>query len=686
MDDNSKYRELFFEETDEHLQNLNEQVMELENDPERVSILDEIFRSAHTLKGMAATMGYTTMAELTHKMENVFELLKTGKLAADEGIVTVIFDCLDMLSAIVEDLRAETEEEQDTSTLKNKLDNLLAIQKGEPEDETVSQATLNEVPNTESDFTLEKLDSSDISVIRDAHEKNFHAFFIKVRLDETSMMKNARVYVVINKLEKGGDILYSEPDVVTMENEDFGNEFTLVYLTKTEKKAVEEQILETSEIEGVVIHEITAEDLNAETAVVEAVLQPETDEQNAEAELKTTSKEKSKPTNNHNNAMNQSIRVDIEKLDSFMNLVSELVIYRTRLEEINEDLQRPELREPLEQVSRIATDLQDLVLKIRMQPLSVVTNRFGRMIRDLSNELGKEIDLVIEGDDTELDKTVVSELGEPLIHLLRNAVDHGVETPEARKAKGKNPKGTIRITAYQEGNRVFLTVSDDGKGVNPTVIKESAARKGIETGQLSDKEIQQLIFHPGFSTAKNVTNISGRGVGMDVVKQKINELGGTIEIISEVDKGTAFRMSLPLTLSIIQALLVTVGTEQFALPLGVVRKVIRPEPEEIVRTHTGEVYYFEDETIPVVRLQDSLDIHTGVEEKPYLIIVKIDERLYALTVDNLIRQQEIVIKELGKELKPINKYLGATIMGNGNIILILDITAICNERNVAVYA
>jgi len=383
--------------------------------------------------------------------------------------------------------------------------------------------------------------------------------------------------------------------------------------------------------------------------------------------------------------MNQSIRVDIEKLDSFMNLVSELVIYRTRLEEINEELQRSELREPLEQVSRIATDLQDLVLKIRMQPLSVVTNRFGRMIRDLSNELEKEIDLVIEGDDTELDKTVVSELGEPLIHLLRNAVDHGVEKPEARTVKGKNPKGTIRITAYQEGNRVFLTVSDDGKGVNPTVIKESAARKGIETDHLSDKEIQQLIFHPGFSTAKNVTNISGRGVGMDVVKQKINELGGTIEIISEVDKGTAFRMSLPLTLSIIQALLVTVGTEQFALPLGVVRKVIRPEPEEIVQTHTGEVYYFEDETIPVVRLQDSLDIHSGVEEKPYLIIVKIDERLYALTVDNLIRQQEIVIKELGKELKNINKYLGATIMGNGNIILILDITAICNERNVAVY-
>ena len=686
MDDNSKYRELFFEETDEHLQNLNEQVMELENDPERVSILDEIFRSAHTLKGMAATMGYTTMAELTHKMENVFELLKTGELAADGGIITVIFDCLDMLSAIVEDLRAENEEEQDTATLKNKLDNLLSIKTGALKEEANSQAQLSNVPSKDSIFSLAKLDSSDLSVIRNAHEKNYHAFFIKVRLDETSMMKNARVYVVINKLEKSGDILYSDPDVVTMENEDFGNAFSLVYLTMTEEADVAEQILETSEIEGVDIHEITAEDIDPESDEVEAASHPEADGQDEEPEKLEEKKEKPKQVANHSNSMNQSIRVDIEKLDSFMNLVSELVIYRTRLEEINEELQRSELREPLEQVSRIATDLQDLVLKIRMQPLSVVTNRFGRMIRDLSNELEKEIDLVIEGDDTELDKTVVSELGEPLIHLLRNAVDHGVEKPEARTVKGKNPKGTIRITAYQEGNRVFLTVSDDGKGVNPTVIKESAARKGIETDHLSDKEIQQLIFHPGFSTAKNVTNISGRGVGMDVVKQKINELGGTIEIISEVDKGTAFRMSLPLTLSIIQALLVTVGTEQFALPLGVVRKVIRPEPEEIVQTHTGEVYYFEDETIPVVRLQDSLDIHSGVEEKPYLIIVKIDERLYALTVDNLIRQQEIVIKELGKELKNINKYLGATIMGNGNIILILDITAICNERNVAVYA
>lgn len=685
MDDNSKYRELFFEETDEHLQNLNEQVMELENDPERVSILDEIFRSAHTLKGMAATMGYTTMAELTHKMENVFELLKTGELAADGGIITVIFDCLDMLSAIVEDLRAENEEEQDTATLKNKLDNLLSIKTGALKEEANSQAQLSNVPSKDSIFSLAKLDSSDLSVIRNAHEKNYHAFFIKVRLDETSMMKNARVYVVINKLEKSGDILYSDPDVVTMENEDFGNAFSLVYLTMTEEAAVAEQILETSEIEGVDIHEITAEDIDPESADVVAASHPEEDGHDEEQVKMEEKKEKPKQVANHSNSMNQSIRVDIEKLDSFMNLVSELVIYRTRLEEVNEDLQRPELREPLEQVSRIATDLQELVLKIRMQPLSVVTNRFGRMIRDLSNELEKEIDLVIEGDDTELDKTVVSELGEPLIHLLRNAVDHGVEKPEARTAKGKNPKGTIRITAYQEGNRVFLTVSDDGKGVNPSVIKESAARKGIETDHLSDKEIQQLIFHPGFSTAKNVTNISGRGVGMDVVKQKINELGGTIEILSEVDKGTAFRMSLPLTLSIIQALLVTVGTEQFAMPLGVVRKVIRPEPEEIVQTHTGEVYYFEDETIPVIRLQDSLDIHTGVEEKPYLIIVKIDERLYALTVDNLIRQQEIVIKELGKELKPINKYLGATIMGNGNIILILDITAICNERNVGVY-
>lgn len=685
MDDNSKYRELFFEETDEHLQNLNEQVMELENDPERVSILDEIFRSAHTLKGMAATMGYTTMAELTHKMENVFELLKTGELAADGGIITVIFDCLDMLSAIVEDLRAENEEEQDTATLKNKLDNLLSIKTGALKKEANSQAQLSNVPSKDSIFSLAKLDSSDLSVIRNAHEKNYHAFFIKVRLDETSMMKNARVYVVINKLEKSGDILYSDPDVVTMENEDFGNAFSLVYLTMTEEVDVAEQILETSEIEGVDIHEITAEDIDPESDEVEAASLPEADGQDEEPEKLEEKKEKPKQVANHSNSMNQSIRVDIEKLDSFMNLVSELVIYRTRLEEVNEDLQRPELREPLEQVSRIATDLQELVLKIRMQPLSVVTNRFGRMIRDLSNELEKEIDLVIEGDDTELDKTVVSELGEPLIHLLRNAVDHGVEKPEARTVKGKNPKGTIRITAYQEGNRVFLTVSDDGKGVNPSVIKESAARKGIETDHLSDKEIQQLIFHPGFSTAKNVTNISGRGVGMDVVKQKINELGGTIEILSEVDKGTAFRMSLPLTLSIIQALLVTVGTEQFAMPLGVVRKVIRPEPEEIVQTHTGDVYYFEDETIPVIRLQDSLDIHTGVEEKPYLIIVKIDERLYALTVDNLIRQQEIVIKELGKELKPINKYLGATIMGNGNIILILDITAICNERNVAVY-
>ena len=684
MDENSKYLDLFFEETDEHLQSLNEQVLELENNPEDSSIVDVMFRSAHTIKGMAATMGYDTMAKLTHKMENVFDLLKQKIIPADATSIALIFDCLDTLSDLVEDLREGNEAERDIKNLIQRLDNVASGDSSTAQGKVIMEQETSSSLN----LALENVEDSDLMIIEAAKEDGYNAYVLAIRIDEDSSMKNARVYLVMSKLEQHGDVLYSEPGTEVLENDDFGNVFKLIYVSKLDEETVFNLALDNSEIEEVLIQTVQ----QAEVLIVKepetTLSKPEPQENQVEQTAITTLEgaaepvqvEKTTKAKGQSHAMNQSIRVDIGKLDSFMNLVSELVIYRTRLEDLSDQMQVSEMKEPLDHVARISSELQDLVLKIRMQPVSTVMTRFPRMIRDLANDLGKEFDLVIEGEDTELDRTVVSELSEPLVHLLRNSADHGVEMPADRVKLGKDPKGTIKITAYQEGNRVVLTLSDDGKGVNPTIIKESAERKGISTEGMSDKEIQQLIFHPGFSTAKEVTSISGRGVGMDAVKQKITELGGTVELESVVNQGTVFKINLPLTLSIIQSLLVKVGQDSFAIPLGIIKTIVKVTEENIVRVHNREVYKYEGLAVPVVRLNQSLGIEPIEETNLHLVLVKQGDSYNALVVDDLVRQQEIVIKKLGQELSMLKKYLGATILGDGSIILILDVTAICNER------
>ncbi len=678
MDENSKYLDLFFEETDEHLQSLNEQVLELENNPADSSIVDVMFRSAHTIKGMAATMGYDTMAKLTHKMENVFDLLKKKIIIADATSIALVFDCLDTLSDLVEDLRAGNDAERDITNLIQHLDH---VSSGES---TIEVSVIEPVTDSLLNLSLEKVEDSDLMIIEAAKEDGYNAYVLAIGIDEDSSMKNARVYLVMSKLEQHGDVLYSEPGTEVLENDDFGNIFKLIYVSKLDEETVLNLALDNSEIEEVLIQTIhQADDLLIKEAGKVQPEQFEKLEEQKTAAIVETSQTPTKAASKakaQNHAMNQSIRVDIGKLDSFMNLVSELVIYRTRLEDLSDQLLVSEMKEPLEHVARISSELQELVLKIRMQPVSTVMTRFPRMIRDLGNELGKEFNLVIEGEDTELDRTVVSELSEPLVHLLRNSADHGVEMPEERVRLGKDPKGLIKITAYQEGNRVVLTLTDDGKGVDPAVIKESAERKGVSTEGMSDKEIQQLIFHPGFSTVKEVTNISGRGVGMDAVKQKITELGGTVELESVVNKGTVFRINLPLTLSIIQSLLVKVGQDAFAIPLGIIKTIVKVTEQDIIRVHNREVYKYEGLAVPVVRLNKTLGMEATEESNLHLVLVKQGDSYNALAVDDLIRQQEIVVKKLGQELNMLKNYLGATILGDGSIILILDVSAICNER------
>lgn len=673
LDENEKYRELFFEEADEHLENLNDGVLELENDPESEETIDSIFRSAHTLKGMAATMGYETMAKLTHRMENVFQLFKSKTVEVNSDSISLIFDCLDSLSEIIESLRSETDfEDEEIISLMNRLEE---IENKEKDESSVEEKKLDETFK-EIQFPTELLTTEDIQLMNDLENTAYTPLSISIRLDEECTLKAPRVYLILDKLNEVGEVTFSYPNTETLEKGEFDRDFHIVLITEKNSEEVKKNIESNSDIDSISI--LLPEEIFSKQSV--PVIKEIT--QNT-AELKNAKKEKQKNISKHGQ---QSIKVDLIKLDTFMNLVSELVVYRTRLENISVSDTKHDIKEPLTEVARITSELQDLVLKIRMQQVSVVMNRFPRVVRDLAKDLDKDMVLVIEGEDTELDRTVVSELSEPLVHLIRNSADHGIESRERRKELGKPVEGEIKITAFQQGNRVTITVSDDGKGINPDIIKKSAEKKGISTEGMSDKEIIHLIFHPGFSTAQEVTNVSGRGVGMDVVQSKISQLGGTIELQSEVNIGSTFTINLPLTLSIIQSLMVKVSGELFALPQSAIEKVVEVSEKEIVKVHTKEVFMYQNIAIPVIRLQESLQLKKNEIENahPHIIIVLLGKNYYAFLVDDLIGQQEIVIKKLGKELKHLNKFLGATILGNGDITLIIDINVICSEGSVKI--
>lgn len=668
MDDNSVYRTLFFEETDDHLTQLNDHVLLLESNPQDMDLLNDIFRSAHTLKGMAATMGYDVMTQLTHKMENIFDLFKTGALPVTNQGISLIFKCLDRLSELVEDLREErTLQPAQITDLLQELDQVeqgstgIAAVTGAKDLTPASQQMLQP--------QLDRIDESDRYVIEQAAADGYHALQIAVRLDEQSLLKGPRAFLIMEKLGQAGDILYTNPDAQTIEEGAFASDFSLIFLTQLSEAEIEKNIASNSEIASFLVEPYAAKKVQ-DTAVSIAATEP-----NAVAPQASRSTAAA-----HSTASNQSIRVDLHRLDSFLDLVSELVVYRNQLEDVSEREQLEAVKEPLEHVSRLTSELQDLVLRIRMQQVNVVFSRFPRMVRDLSNELQKEMDLVIEGEETELDKTVVSELSEPLVHLLRNSVDHGIESPAEREALGKPRKGTIRLAASQEGNRVMITLEDDGKGLDPQVIKASAEKKGLATAGLSDEELQQLIFHPGFSTAQAVTNISGRGVGMDAVQSKITQLGGTIDMKSQPNQGTQFLIKLPLTLSIIQALMVRVGQEVFAIPLNLVERVVMIQESDLIHTVSDEVYRYQEELIPIVRTDSLLGIKGDQVEKKFAIIVNNEQQFHGILADELIGQQEIVIKKIDPLLQKLNRYQGATILGDGSIALILDIHAICQEK------
>lgn len=683
----NQYMGMFLEESREHLQNLNQCLLDLENDPSDLSVLDEIFRSAHTIKGMSATMGFTTIAELTHEMENVLDLLRKAVLQADHQIIDVLFRCVDTLEQSIEDVANGIEVSADIKPL---ITQLHQIAKKEPGAEQPVQpaGAVNQVqapaknanpePTAVSAITF---DETELKVLESAKVQGFVAYEVQVKLREDCLLKSARAYMVMSALDELGDVIKSIPSAEELEKENFEFSFQAVVVTGVEAEKVEQAVNSISEIEQVKVLSCNLPVSSAQSKADEAAKSSVTTPAAETVQRKAAAPEK------HNNDHaekrmkgGQSVRVDIDKLDNLLNLVGELVINKTRLEQIGITHKLTDLVETIEQMDRVTTDLQNVVMKVRMVPVGQVFNRFPRMVRDLSRELNKEINLIVQGEETELDRTVIDEIGDPLVHLLRNAIDHGIEHPQERQQQGKNPVGEVRLIARHEGNNVIIMVEDDGKGINPDVIRRKCVEKGLITQAEADKmdnaEAVRMVFYPGFSTADVVTDVSGRGVGMDAVKTKIESLGGMVDVETKINAGSRFKIRLPLTLAIIQALLVKVCEEIYAIPLGSIDSTINIMPSDIKTVQNQEVILLRGQIIPIVRLANILDVPKANEEESeelFVVIVHMGEHRAGIIVDTLIGQQEIVIKSLGKLLAGIKVIAGATILGNGQVALILDV-------------
>jgi two-component system, chemotaxis family, sensor kinase CheA len=671
--DTSQYLSMFLEESMDNLQTLNEALLQLEQEPENLDKLNEIFRVAHTIKGMAATMGFTQMAELTHKMEDVLSKFREGQLKVTEQVVTVLFQCLDTLETMVKNISTGIEQELFIDEIIISLEGISKegfIEEKNPKNQEIAVDKLHDLE------TNIKLNEYDINVLKQAIQKGYNSYELKVTLDSNTLLKSARAFLIFKSLEESGEIIKSVPGVEDLENENFDLNIGIIYLTKNDKHEIYDALINISEVVEVNINNINNDFLKIkEKNENNDIREQHINKSGNINEGSIIPKEINKETPAHKKS-HQSVRVDLERLDKFMNMVSELVINRTRLEQISSNYKLTDLNETLEEVARNTSDLQDLVMKIRMLPLDVVFNRFPRMIRDLSVELDKDMELIVQGQETEIDRTVIDEIGEPLIHLIRNAADHGIESRAERIAKGKNPIGKINLIAYQEGTKAVIKIEDDGKGIDVNKVKAKANKIGINTEGMSDADIKNLIFGQGFSTNEVVTDISGRGVGMDVVKTKISALGGTVDVISEIDKGTSFIIRLPLTLQIIQALLVKVGSETMAISLGYIDRVIDFKEDMIKKTNNKEVIIYRDNIIPFIRVNEKLGLESSNTSKNYIVIVKVGEKVVGLLVDSLLGQQEIVIKSIGKTMLGLKEYIGATILGDGLVTLILDVAAL----------
>ncbi|WP_181348720.1 chemotaxis protein CheA [Thalassobacillus sp. CUG 92003] len=668
----NQYLEVFIEESKDHLQSINDHLLELEKKPDDLVIVGEIFRSAHTLKGMSATMGYEDLANLTHKMENVLDAVRHEQLSVGSDMLDIVFDSVDDLEAMVVDIASGGKGTRNVETVVSKLH---ALETGEAVADTASPIA-TAVPDDREEL---QLDEFELTVLQQSEESDQSNLRVTVKLREDCLLKAARVYMVFEVFEQIGEVIKSVPNVEQLENEEFEHQFTVLLVTGDSAKDVQAKVMKVSEIEHVEVSEFSVQSYLTEGSEQKDISRDKEDDVKDAANQPTPSSS-SEPSKQQ--VGNKTIRVNIDRLDVLMNLFEELVIDRGRLEQISDELQHAELQETVERMSRVSGDLQSIILNMRMVPVEHVFNRFPRMVRQLSRDLNKSINLTIEGAETELDRTVIDEIGDPLVHLIRNAIDHGIEEPDVRVQHGKPEEGSLNLKAYHSGNHVFIEISDDGAGINRTKVAEKAVANDVVTNSqaanMSDKQIYELIMASGFSTADHISDVSGRGVGLDVVKSTIESLGGHIGIDSEWGHGSVFSIQLPLTLSIISVMLVEVQAEKYAIPLSSIIETAIIKEDEIMYAHNKEVIDFRGKVVPLVFLEEVFEVPRTREKDAYysLVMVRKGDKMAGLVVDSFIGQQEVVLKTLGHYLSDAFAISGATILGDGEVALILDSNAL----------
>ncbi|KDE32879.1 chemotaxis protein CheA [Bacillus altitudinis] len=672
--DVNQYLDIFLDESREHLQTCNEKLLELEKNPTDLQLVNDIFRAAHTLKGMSATMGYDDMAQLTHHLENMFDAIRNEQMIVTPESMDTMFEALDHLEAMVQSIAEGGDGKRDVTEISKKLDVTGSHA------ETASAVETAEASSAASDLDYNEFERT---VLDEAREQGFKCYELNVTLSDACLLKAVRVYMIFERLNEAGEVVKTVPNAELLESEDFESEFSISYLSKQPMEEVKKIVTAISEVEQVEISEVSAFEEVA-PAETKAEKPEQKNEEVAAPAAKAPANDAPKANGNNGAAAGgtKTIRVNIDRLDSLMNLFEELVIDRGRLEQIAKELENNELTDTVERMSRISGDLQSIILNMRMVPVETVFNRFPRMIRQLTKELNKKIELIIEGAETELDRTVIDEIGDPLLHLLRNSLDHGIESPEERVKKGKPEKGTVLLKAYHSGNHVFIEVEDDGGGINRKKVLEKALERGViterEAETLEDHQIDSLIFAAGFSTADTISDISGRGVGLDVVKNKLESLGGSVSINSTEGQGSLFSIQLPLTLSIISVLLVKLEEETFAIPISSIIETAVIKKSDILQTHDREVIDFRGFIVPVVYLKKQFNVPNAndLEEELHIIVVRKGDKLTAFVVDSFIGQQEVVLKSLGDYLPNVFAISGATILGDGQVALIVDCNAL----------
>ena len=698
--DVSQYLEIFIDETEEHLQTLSDCIMELEKEPENMDTINEIFRAAHSLKGMAGTMGFKRMQRLTHDMENVFQEVRSDKVKVNSNMIDLLFKCLDAIESYLNNVKASSDEgtEDNELIIKELNDFIAGEENAEKKAEEAAPAPKEEntdeaAKNGEKKYFEFELNETDRTKLKEAENNGLHIYGMTVYIQKECLLKAARAFLVFKAVEEFGQILVYNPISQEIEDEHFENDFSFFIASEEAFDKILQAAQSVSEIEKVVGEEVKCDVLAEKQAQAEEAAKNETPVQAETApapEVKAAPAKAPAAQNNKKQTVakpvtNRTVRVDIEKLDALMNQVSELIIAKNSLVAIGStesgDFQNQTYHEQIEYLERITTNLHESVMKVRMVPIESVVNKFPRMIRDLSRKLDKKMELYMTGEDTELDRTVVDQIGDPLQHLLRNSADHGLEDNETRIALGKPEVGSIFLNAFQEGNNVIIQVGDDGAGIDVAAVRDKAIERGIITEEqaesMSQKDIINILFLPSFSMSKKITDISGRGVGLDVVKSNIEALGGDVEVKTAMGEGTTFTVRLPLTLAIIQALMVEVRDEKYAIALGSISNIEDIPVKDIKYVEAQEVIHLRGKVIPLVRLDKVLDLEPREEpESLTVVIVTKGDSMAGLVVDNLIGQQEIVIKSLGKYIDNNKLISGATILGDGEVALILDVNTL----------